>query len=142
MNDISIMRIEASRAVDTPSTRQSSSTTANNAVTEDASGKELPVSSILANELKQTATANQVQGSEPEQSNSELDAAVSQLNDYIQSIQRDIRISIDEEADLPVVHVIDRQTSEVIRQIPSEEALRLAQRLHENDNVSLFEAKI
>ena len=56
--------------------------------------------------------------------------AVTKLNDYVQSFQRDIRFYVDEELDQPVVHVIDSTTHEVIRQIPNEVALRLARNLN------------
>ena len=55
--------------------------------------------------------------------------AVTRLNDYVQSFQRDLRFSVDNELGRPVVHVIDSSTQEVIRQIPNEVALRLARNL-------------
>jgi flagellar protein FlaG len=56
----------------------------------------------------------------------ELNAAVQQMNTYVQNIQRDLQFSIDEESGRNVVKVIDSKSKEVIRQIPSEEVLALA----------------
>ena len=58
-----------------------------------------------------------------------VEQAVARLNDYVQSLQRDLRFSIDNDLGRAVVSVIDRQSQEVIRQIPNETALRLARNL-------------
>jgi flagellar protein FlaG len=58
--------------------------------------------------------------------NEELNAAVQQMNTYVQNIQRDLQFSVDEESGRNVVKVIDSKSKEVIRQIPSEEVLALA----------------
>lgn len=55
-----------------------------------------------------------------------VDKAVTVLNDYVQSQQRDLRFSLDSESGRAVVRVLDSNTEEVIRQIPSDVALRLA----------------
>src|SRR5690554_252687 len=47
----------------------------------------------------------------------DLSEAVSQMNDYLQASQRDLRFSIDEELGETIVKVLDRETQEVIRQI-------------------------
>lgn len=59
----------------------------------------------------------------------ELDYAVSRLNEYIQNSQRDLHFSVDKGSGRVVVKVIDSATQEVIRQIPSEEVIALAQGL-------------
>lgn len=59
----------------------------------------------------------------------DLKQAVSKLNDYVQNIQRDLQFSIDKESGAMVVKVIDANSKTVIRQIPSEETLRLARNL-------------
>ena len=51
---------------------------------------------------------------------------VVQLNDYVQSIQRNLEFRVDEATNRTVVSVIDRDSQEVIRQIPSEVILKLA----------------
>lgn len=64
--------------------------------------------------------------------------AVAQMNEYIQTTQRDLRFSIDEESGETVVKVLDRQTEEVIRQIPDEIFLRLARNLNVDEPVHFF----
>ena len=59
-----------------------------------------------------------------------IEQAVARLNDYVQSLQRDIVFSVDHDSGRSVVRVVERGTQEVIRQIPSEVALRLARNLH------------
>ena len=58
-----------------------------------------------------------------------IEQAVARLNDYVQSLQRDIVFSVDHDSGRSVVRVVERGTQEVIRQIPSEVALRLARNL-------------
>ncbi len=61
----------------------------------------------------------------------DLQSAVLKLNEAVQSMQRNLEFTVDETTGRTVVKVIDKETSEVIRQIPSEEAMRLAQYMHE-----------
>lgn len=58
-----------------------------------------------------------------------VQAAVAQMNEYIQSTQRDLNFTYDPSSGETVVKVLDRATQEVIRQIPDEIFLRLAQQL-------------
>ncbi|MCC6301899.1 MAG: flagellar protein FlaG [Gammaproteobacteria bacterium] len=52
-----------------------------------------------------------------------LDEAVSQLNDYIQSIHRNIEFTVDAALNRVVVRVYNRETEEILREIPAEEIL-------------------
>ena len=47
----------------------------------------------------------------------------------MQNIARELNFSVDEELDLFIVTVLDQETVEIIRQIPSEEMLELARTL-------------
>ncbi len=69
----------------------------------------------------------------------EVDEAISNLNDYVQNLSRDLKFSVDEESGRMVVKVLDANTQDVIRQIPSEEALRLARSLHDGEGLLLSE---
>ena len=87
------------------------------------SGNDLPPTT-LERDRRETQTAQrQVQRTE---------AAVQQLNDYVQSFQRDLEFSLDETSGRSVVRVVDTSTQELIRQIPNDVALRLARNLKEN----------
>ena len=68
----------------------------------------------------------------------ELKQAVSQLNDFVQTMQRDLQFSIDKDSGTMVVKVIDAKSEKVIRQIPSEETLRLARSLVEQSDDVAF----
>lgn len=59
----------------------------------------------------------------------ELEAAVSALNEHAQQLQRALQFSVDDQSGRTVIKVVDRETKEVIRQIPSEETLQIAARL-------------
>ena len=52
-----------------------------------------------------------------------LDEVVAVLNDFVQQIQRDLNFTVDEDSGRTVVKVLDTETKEVIRQIPSQEVL-------------------
>jgi flagellar protein FlaG len=52
-----------------------------------------------------------------------------QIESYLRSVGRQVQFSIDSASGRTVVSVRDADTGDVIRQIPSEEALRLAQSL-------------
>jgi flagellar protein FlaG len=60
-----------------------------------------------------------------------LDSVVSDLNSMVRELHRELRFSIDQDSGDTVVKVVDRQTEEVVRQIPSEELMRLRKRLEE-----------
>lgn len=61
----------------------------------------------------------------------ELKQAVSNLNDYVQSLRRDLQFSIDETSGHTVVKVVDPDSGTTIRQIPSEEALAISRSLEQ-----------
>lgn len=71
-----------------------------------------------------------------------LDDAVAQLNDYVQSVQRELQFSIDGDTGRSIVRVVDRKSQELIRQIPSDVALKLARQLEELQDPELFDARI
>lgn len=61
----------------------------------------------------------------------EVAETVANLNDYMQDIRRSLQFSMDEESGRTIITVIDAETKEVIRQIPSDEVLALVRRLKE-----------
>lgn len=76
------------------------------------------------------ATTAEVQSRDVEEVSKEaIDEAVSHLKEYVQSMQRDMDFSVDDKTGRFVVKVIDSQTKEVIRQIPSEEMLAISRHL-------------
>ena len=71
---------------------------------------------------------------------SELEKAVKDIQEFVQSIQRQLNFSIDESTGQVVVKVIATDSGELIRQIPSEAALTLAQSLTDASSL-LFDGK-
>jgi len=53
----------------------------------------------------------------------QLEAKVAELNDYVQHLNRNLQFSVDEQSGQTVVKVIDAETKELVRQIPSQEVL-------------------
>ncbi len=66
------------------------------------------------------------QQADKEPSREQLTKAVSALNQSSQMKTQGIEFSIDEDSQRTVVKVIDQETKEVLRQIPTREALELA----------------
>jgi flagellar protein FlaG len=76
----------------------------------------------------------------PAQARAPMEAAVSSIQEFAQSIQRNLNFSLDDSTGRVVVKVTDSVSGEVIRQIPSEDALRLAESLDEVRSL-LFKAE-
>jgi flagellar protein FlaG len=60
----------------------------------------------------------------------DLEIAISEVSQFVQSQTRNLSFSIDEDSNRSVVRVTESESGEVIRQIPSEEVLRLADRIN------------
>jgi flagellar protein FlaG len=60
---------------------------------------------------------------------SQLDDALRNINKSMQSLSQEIQFSIDPDSDRTIVKVVDQRTNEVIRQMPSAEALEIAKAL-------------
>ena len=69
-----------------------------------------------------------------------LSEASSNLNEFMQTMQRNLKFTVDEASGESVIAVHDAKTDELIRQIPSKEALEL---IHNMDRVIglLFKAE-
>lgn len=69
-----------------------------------------------------------------------LEKAVTDIREFVQASQRNLDFSIDDTTHQVVVKVIATDSGEVIRQIPSEVALKLAQNLSDASSL-LFDTK-
>ncbi|MDR2306383.1 MAG: flagellar protein FlaG [Paucimonas sp.] len=67
--------------------------------------------------------------------------AVSEIEKFLKETRRNLEFVTDEESGKIVVKVIASETGELIRQLPSEEALRIAHSLSDVKSV-LFDAKV
>ena len=91
-------------------------------------GKQADVSSSASANLYTNAQKEEV-GRLPADTSSaeELEQAVAKLNDYVQNTERKLNFQLDEDAGMTIIRVFDKATDELIRQIPNEEAVSLAQ---------------
>jgi len=62
--------------------------------------------------------------------------AVTELNDHVQTLQRNLQFSSDQ--GLMVVKVVDTATNKVISQMPTQAALDLAQSINADSNATSF----
>lgn len=70
----------------------------------------------------------------------QVEKAVFEMNDFFQTVQRNLQFSLDDESGKMVVQIKDEK-GKVVKQIPTEEALELARRLDEFRGL-LFEEKV
>jgi flagellar protein FlaG len=74
-----------------------------------------------------TSKSKHTDGDKP--SHEDVSAAVKKMNDAMLGSSQSLQFSIDEDSKDIVVKVIDQSTKEVVRQIPSKEALQIAKSL-------------
>ncbi|MCH7422879.1 flagellar protein FlaG [Shewanella xiamenensis] len=88
-------------------------------------------------ELKRNAAVSAVEQSteqratEDEQNPEKLTQVATELSDMMSMMRKGLAFKVDENSGQAVVTVLDRDTGDVIRQMPSEEALKLAEKLSE-----------
>ena len=77
-----------------------------------------------------------------ELSKEQVQDAVSRINEYVQKSERTLDFQLDEDSGKTIIRVYDKASSELIRQIPSELALELAQKLNDEEPTLLFSAQV
>ena len=75
------------------------------------------------------AAASDTANSQQEMSAEEMQAVVDKLNEFMHNGQRNLNFSVDNDTDETVIKVVNTETQEVIRQFPSEEALKLTKHI-------------
>lgn len=63
-------------------------------------------------------------------SGQQLERATDNMNKHVQSLKRDLHFSINEETGETVIKVVDSESQETIRTIPSEEFITVSQQLN------------
>jgi len=96
--------------------------------------------SVVASSSADTSTGSGSSSGNKGSDSDKLKTAVQQIEKFVQSVKRNLEFSIDETSGTVVVKVIASATGEVVRQIPSEEALKLADSLSTAGSV-LFNGK-
>lgn len=127
MSEVGGIQSAAARVVVPTSSKGSGSSVATTAV----SGKELP---------QNTTEAKSGGGIKLAQMAEQISQAVAQMNEYIQSEQRDLQFSVDDASGQTIVRVTDRESGELIRQIPNEVFLTLAEQARKNEAIHLISA--
>ncbi len=69
----------------------------------------------------------------------QMQQAVGIMNDHVQMNHRQLQFSVEKDINKVVITVLDSDTKEVIRQIPSEEALNYARKLAEGSGLEIFD---
>lgn len=105
----------------------------------ETSGKDLPLQ--VPDVAAQPATVKETTTDSKAEVGERVKAAVAQMNEYIQSTQRDLTFSYDEASGETIVKVLDRNTQDVIRQIPDEIFLKIAQDIDSDSNFHFFTAR-
>ncbi|MES2819755.1 MAG: flagellar protein FlaG [Pseudomonadota bacterium] len=96
---------------------------------------------VRADKTRESAIVEKAAEPTREASRDEVEGAVATIQEFVQSVRRSINFSMEEgDGGRVVVKVTDAQSGDVIRQIPSEEALQLAENLSEVRSL-LFKAE-
>ena len=82
-------------------------------------GTKLPPETTQAQDQTKEVTAEKAQ------------EVVEQLNKHAQAVNRDLLFSVDDDSGRTVIKVINSDTAELVRQIPSEEVLKLSETIRE-----------
>jgi len=83
-------------------------------------------------------TVDAVKGAAAAPTLDQVEQAVSKLNKSPQAQSQGLEFSIDSDTKRTVVKVVDQSTKEVLRQIPSPEALEIAKSLEASENKGLL----
>ena len=68
-----------------------------------------------------------------------IESVTQQIDSYLRSMNRSLQFQLDEGTGQMVVTLRDAETGEVIRQVPGEDALRIAQRIEQGLSMMLDE---
>jgi flagellar protein FlaG len=89
---------------------------------------------------KEEAAAQAAAGERATVSREQVESAVSTIQEFVQSVRRNVNFTLEDASGRVVVKVTDASSGDIIRQIPSEEALQLAESLEEVRSL-LFKAE-
>lgn len=82
-----------------------------------------------AKEILLTADKELDEALQPNQQN--LEEAISEVNEFVQTRNKQLSFSVDDDSGKQVVKVTDSDSGDIIRQIPTEEVLSLSRRIKE-----------
>lgn len=74
-------------------------------------------------------STSEQQKAKPVPSHEQMEQALKSINSVLQLRSQDLEFSVDSESHRTIVRVVDKKTKELIRQMPSQEALDIAKAL-------------
>jgi flagellar protein FlaG len=83
----------------------------------------------IAERTREEEEAKSAAASDPEEELARTQEAVDSISDALRFMARGLQFSVDKDLGRIVVKIVDAETQEVVKQIPSEEALALAKSL-------------
>lgn len=86
----------------------------------------------------QTAKQESVTKVDPQQ----VEEAVTRIQEYVQHSERTLDFRLDDNSGQTVIRVYDKQSEELIRQIPGELALKIAEHLSDDEPSLMFRAQV
>ncbi len=119
------MNTENVQPLSVPATKPASSS-ATSSVGKRTTTSPVPEQALIARTAAQASPTHTVEQT--------IAAVAVQIESYLRSVGREVQFSIDTASGRTVVSIRDTNTGEVVRQIPSEEVLRLAQSLGSQPN--------
>lgn len=105
---------------------QVQSTTQTTPVSSSAIPVRQPSENLSQSDLK---ASQQVTPRETATDPKEVEGATKKLQDFVSSMRGDIQFSIDKDSGQTVIKVVDKNTQDVLMQLPSKEALEIAKAL-------------
>jgi flagellar protein FlaG len=99
--------------------------------TASQSGPAAPGGRTAEAERTKDSSGSAERSKQVEQDQKPLKDVVSELNNLVRELHRELRFSVDDESGDTVIRVVDSETEEVVRQIPSEEVVRMRKHLQE-----------
>jgi len=83
------------------------------------------------NSIRQQIAAENVQKTDSRQSLADAKSVVTQLNENVQNVNRQLEFRIDEKSGRTIIRVKDRESGKIIREIPSEDIVRIGNRIRD-----------
>jgi len=81
--------------------------------------------------VQESLRESEVESEKPQLSIEETKDVVESLNNAMSLLQRGVAFQVDENTERTIVKIIDRETSETIKQFPSEDLVKLIERMQE-----------
>ena len=100
---------------------------------------EVPNTDKSSNKADESATVQDIKAQQQsadkdkqrENSDQGIEAAIEEIREFANLQNRQLDFSVDEDSQRRVIRVLDAETGDMIRQIPSDEVLKLAERIKE-----------